>query len=155
MIPHWLRTTRPKREPYKWVRRRPIRSVSPKRNVGTPGGEYDFTYAGKFYSLPGRMIVDPTSPDGKRWVATPGSAKIIRQIVCEMAGECCELEIKSNCWKRAPLQCGHRYHGKHKKMGGAFTDDRIWINGKKMLFWSCPSCHTEHHGTPQWSRRAA
>ena len=133
--------------------------IHPKTHPGTVGGEYNFTYAGKDYSLPGRFLQDPSSPDGLRWIATRESNRIIRHLVCGMANAQCELEKSEQCWKWAPVDRGHPHHLKHKKMGGAFTDDRIWIliDGEltKLRVWSCPVCHFDHHNHLHWSRRAA
>lgn len=140
-------------------RRNAIKSVSDRRTRGTPGGEYIFTYAGKRYELPGRFVQDPASAsdDGLRWIATPESAKVIRHLVCEIAGKQCELATEPHCWKWAPLDRGQPHHLRHKKMGGAFSEDRIWIvvDGEwiRMRVWACPVCHQNHHNRLHWTRK--
>lgn len=136
----------------KWIRPKPIAKVSPKRNLGTPGGEYVFTYAGKDYSLPGRMIVDPKSPDGLRWIATPASYRQIHQIVRELADGFCEVRASQSCWKYVPPSASQTHHAVLKKMGGAHTDDRIWRDGERIRFLVCPSCHRKLHGQLAWSQ---
>ena len=133
--------------------RKPIRRYGPR--PGTPGGDYIFTYRGKAYSLPGRFLQDPTSPDGRRWIATRESNRVIRSIIRELADSFCELHESSGCWGWTPLESGHAHHAIHKKLGGSFTDDRIWVAGKRIRFWTCATCHKAHHGKLHWSRRAA
>src|SRR5216684_1878653 len=132
--------------------RSPIR---PKTHPGTVGGEYNFTYGGKDYSLPGRFLQDPASPDGLRWIATRESGRVIRKLVCEMANARCELKTSPQCLKWAPLRNGDPHHVHHKKMGGANTEDRIWVNGERVRICTCKNCHRDHHNHLHWSRRAA
>lgn len=130
-----------------------LRSVSSKRMLGTPGGEYQFRLSGKDYSLPGRFLQDPESPDGMRWVATPDSNKIIRRIVCQMANSRCEWKLVPHCWGYLPLEVGHPHHSITKGMGGAHSDDRIFVGGEQIRFWVCPTCHRAEHGDVQWSEK--
>ena len=142
------------------IRTRFARRVSQKRKQGTPGGEYIFDYAGKHYELPGRFIIDRESPsdDGLRWVATPESGREIRRIVCELADKQCELGSSPTCWKWAPLPQGQPHHVRHAKMGGAFTEDRIWITIEgevwQMRIWACPNCHQRHHNPLHWTKKS-
>jgi hypothetical protein len=130
-----------------------------KPKPGTPGGEWTFTWGGKHYVLSGRYIQDATSPsdDGLRWIASSESVKFINQLVHKIANGQCELKLAPNCWKWAPHGAGHPHHVRHKKMGGAFTDDRIWISiagePTQIRIWACPSCHRNHHNRLHWSRR--
>jgi hypothetical protein len=146
---------------YGLKRRKPLRRslIRPKERVGIVGGEYMFMHAGKTYVLSGKFVNDPVSPDGWRWVATRESNRVIRVLVCELAGERCEMRSSEQCWGWAKSWNGHPHHVRHKKMGGAFTDDRIWIevDGERVRIriWACPSCHQEHHGPLAWSKKNA
>jgi hypothetical protein len=128
-----------------------IRSRALKYTSGIIGDEYKFTFQGEDYSLSGRFIEDQQSPDLLRWIATRESNAVIRSIVYEIADGKCEMHRLGNCWKWAPVDRGHPHHLIHKKMGGAYTDDRIWVCGKRIRIWACPTCHSDHHGNPQWS----
>ncbi len=126
--------------------------IRPKpREHAQPGGEYIFTYKGQEYRLKGRFVNDPVSPDGLRWYATWQSAKIIGRIVREIAENHCELLISPSCWEWLPYGRGHLHHAILKKMGGAFHEDRIWVNGERVRFLACPSCHREKHGKLYWT----
>jgi hypothetical protein len=131
-----------------------IRSVSPKRSQGTPGGEYNFEFQGRAYSLPGRILQDPTSPDGIRWIGTPESNSIIRALTAQLAGKQCELKITPNCWGWTPLGTGHPHHVVTKGMGAAHADDRLFRCGERIRVWICPSCHRKQHGDVEWSQTA-
>lgn len=139
------------------LRRSPIRYCSKKKARGVPGGEYIFDLNSKHYELPGRFVQDETSlsDDRRRWIATPESNRVIRELVCKVADKQCQVRRGKGCWKWAPLHLGHPHHGIHKKLGGAFTDDRIWIviDGEisQIRVWSCPTCHQEHHNKLYWT----
>jgi hypothetical protein len=139
--------------------RHAINRISKKKREGTPGGAYIFDYAGKHYELPGRFIQDETaaSDDKRRWVATLESGRIIRRLVCQLANKFCELSTEPHCWKWAPLERGQPHHLRHKKMGNAFGDDRIWIvvDGElvRVRIWACPTCHQNHHNRLHWTRK--
>lgn len=141
-----------------WARRRTVR---PKRTEGIPGGNWDFELNGQTYSLPGKFVQDARSgsDDGKRWIATRESNREIRRIVCELAGKECQLHKADNCWKWAPVHLGQPHHVRHCKMGGAFTDDRIFIfvDGERTVIrvWSCPTCHRQHHNPLHWGEAVA
>jgi hypothetical protein len=134
-------------------------SLRPRKKVFRPGGEYIFDCLGRHYELPGKFVQDPLSPsdDGLRWIAAPESKPIIRRLVCELANKQCEVQESKHCWKWAPVDRGHPHHTIHKKMGGAFTDDRIFlkIGGEtvQIRVWSCPNCHQKHHGDLQFGIR--
>jgi len=130
-----------------------VKPITDKRRDGVTGEEYVFTFRNQQYRLPGHIRYDQTSPDGIRWIATPASAKVIRMIVCELAERRCELKLSESCWGFLPLNIGHAHHLRRKKMGGAFTDDRIWILGQRVRFWTCPTCHRHEDGDLQWSKR--
>lgn len=138
-------------------RSRPSRFRRPHRKAGSPGGNYEFTCLAQTYSLPGRFLQDMTSPsdDHLRWVGTTESNRIIRQLVWELASQQCQLRETELCWKWAPLRMGQPHHKIHKKMGGAFTDDRIWltIGGEvvQIRVWACPQCHSKHHNHLHWT----
>jgi hypothetical protein len=127
--------------------------IGPKVRVSKPEGQYHFDYRGEHYVLDGRFIQDSTSPDGLRWVASKEAARTIRALVCEIADKQCEMRLNAQCWKWAPSWVGHPHHFKHKKMGGASADDRIWVNGERIRIWACPGCHQEHHGPLAWSKK--
>jgi hypothetical protein len=137
----------------KLKRRIPIRV---KKHVGVVGGEYIFEHAGNTYVLNGKFVNDPRAPEGIRWIATPESNRVIRVLVCEIADSRCELRTSPDCWGRVAPWKGHPHHRVHKGMGGANTDDRIWVmvDGEKwrIRMWACPACHREHHGVPRWSK---
>ena len=140
-------------------RRSPLRRTAWPRNraprENRPGSLYEFTYKGKSYALPGRWLVDPEAHDGKRWIAAPQAKPLIRQIVRELADGRCEMHLNAQCWRWTPINAGHAHHGKHCKMGGAHTDDRIWNEaGERLRFWVCPSCHRRHHNALHWSKEA-
>jgi hypothetical protein len=149
----------PRRKPLNrnrsWLRRGQPRE--PKRSQ--PGGEYVLTHRGKQHVLPGRYIVDPTSPDGKRWIAHSSVRPILAQIVFELSGGLCEIKNGPDCWGYAARWNGHPHHVKHKKMGGAFTDDRIFleIDGQvvRIRVWGCPTCHKNHHNKLHWTGESA
>jgi len=145
--------------PNRNTRRRPrtrnLRSMSIKHAHGKTGGEYEFLYRGKIVSLAGHYKIDPMSPDGRRWIASREAAKIIRRIVCELADATCELHLDPSCWRWLPLGSGHPHHLRLKKMGGAFTEDRIWVAGQRVRFWTCPTCHRCEHPGPQWTPKAS
>jgi hypothetical protein len=132
-----------------------IRPRSAKYLQGSVGGEYVFLYRGREISLPGRFVQDPTSPDGLRWIAMRESAKVIRSIVRDLANSQCELQEAKGCWGWTPLEFGHAHHAVHKKLGGAFADDRIWVAGERIRLWTCPTCHEKHHGKLHWGRKDA
>ena len=138
------------KKPRRWMRAR-------KERQGTPGGEYIFDLYGKHYELPGRFIVDKTSPsdDGLRWVGTSDSNRTVRILVHKIASGQCQVKKNKQCWKWAPVDRGHPHHAIHKKMGGAFADDRIWLaicgETVQIRVWSCPGCHAEHHNPLAWS----
>lgn len=141
-----------------WNRKR---FLANKPKKGTPGGEYCFRVLGKDFILAGRFILDMESPsdDHQRWVATAESARIIRRIVCDLADKQCQLKESPLCWKWAPVDKGQPHHAIHKKMGGAFTDDRIWlqIDGElvQIRLWACPNCHQKHHNRLYFKGSAA
>jgi hypothetical protein len=121
-----------------------------------PRGDWRFTWRGRDHALPGRWLNDPTSPDGMRWIAAPSAIPTIVGIVAEEAGNQCELKLpKVQCWGWTPRDCGHRHHLVLKKMGGAFADERIWINGERKQIWTCPTCHRARHGRLHWSAKSA
>lgn len=126
--------------------------IRPRKKPVNPAGEYTFTHKGKEYSLSGHWINDPTSPDGMRWIATSHAKTTLNRIVYELAGSHCEMQKVSNCWRWVPYGCG-THHVITKKMGGAFTDDRIWRNGERIRVLSCPSCHRNHHNRLHWSSK--
>lgn len=134
------------------LRRSPIRKVSPKRSSGTTGGEYTFKHRGRSYSLPGRMLADPVSPDGWRWIATPHSDAVIRGIVSELADKRCEVKVAPNCWGWT-ADLGHAHHVAVKGMGGVHTDDRLFRCGERIRVLACPSCHRKLHGDVEWGLR--
>lgn len=140
------------RRSHQRIRPRSLKSMS-----GTPGGEYTFDLNGKHYELSGRFVQDEFSPsdDKRRWIATPESNRIIRALVCKLSNKQCQVRREKHCWKWAPVEIGHPHHVQHKKMGGAFTDDRIWIviDGEivQIRVWSCPTCHREHHNKLYWT----
>lgn len=146
---------------FNYLRRSPrrLRPVSPKREQGAVGGSWEFDFMGRHYSLPGRFVQDVESPsdDGLRWIATPQSNKVIRGLVERIAERHCQLKESKSCWDWSPV--GHAHHVRHKKMGGAFTDDRIWIviDGEKtqIRIWACYSCHDPHHNKLHWSKVSA
>jgi hypothetical protein len=133
----------------------------PKPKPGTPGGEYNFTWRGKAYSLPGKFVQDAesASDDGLRWIAAKESKSIIAGLVCQIADDYCELHEAKGCWGKVPRFVGHPHHVRHKKMGGAQTDDRIWIavdgDWVRIRVLACPTCHAQHHGEPRWSQKEA
>jgi hypothetical protein len=118
-------------------------------------GEYIFTHRGKEYRLAGQWKNDPHSPDGTRWIAASRSKTILTQIVAELADLRCEVKVSKQCWGWTPRAAGHRHHEVHKKMGGGFTDDRIWINDLRVAFWTCWSCHRDERNPLHWSKRGA
>lgn len=122
---------------------------------GTPGGEYVFTYGGQTLTLPGKFVQDPQSPDGQRWIGTRESNRIICTLVCEMANSRCELQTSEKCWGWTPFGSGDPHHVIHKKMGGANTEDRIWVCGEKVRVWSCKACHRDHHNKLYWKGKTA
>jgi hypothetical protein len=130
-----------------------LRSVSLKRQDGTQGGEYTFDFHGRRYSLPGRWLADPVSPDGWRWIATPHSNAIIRGLVAQIADRHCELKLGKDCWGWTPVDSGHPHHVVTSRMGSAFRDDRLFRNGDRIRIWVCPSCHRKRHGDVQWSTK--
>lgn len=127
-----------------------------KEKPSKPEGRYIFDIGSKHYELDGRYVQDAESPsdDRLRWIANAASNKIIRWLTNSLANSRCQLEKNRQCWKFTPLDKGHPHHVIHKKMGGAFTDDRIWlmIGGEKVQIrvWACPYCHQEHHGRLAW-----
>jgi hypothetical protein len=149
----------PRRHPLTRTWLRPNRVRESKHSH--PGGEYIFTHRGKQYSLPGKMIQDRTSPsaDGLRWVAHPKSKPTITSIVYELAGGHCQMHKSPSCWGWMPRGVGHPHHVRHKKMGNAFGDDRIWIeiDGEQVQIriLGCPSCHRNHHNKLQWTGKSA
>lgn len=135
--------------------RRRWQRPGPNTKHSRPGEEYVLMHRGKEYRLAGRFVNDPTSPDGQRWIAAYASKPIIRRIVCELAGAMCEMSNSPECWKSAPVWVGHPHHVRHKKMGNAFGDDRIFleIDGQtvRIRVWGCPVCHRDHHNKLHWS----
>jgi hypothetical protein len=133
-----------------WERKK-IRAVSEKNTTGTEGENWEFTFEGKAYSLPGRFVQDAlaASDDGRRWIAAREAKKTIREIVFAIAQKKCQVRNSRLCWKWAPIHLGQPHHTRHKKMGNAFGDDRIWIivDGveEQIRVWACPNCHRIHH----------
>lgn len=134
---------------------------APRDKRSQPGGEYVFTHRGKEYRLPGKFIQDPTSPsnDGLRWVAHPSAKPTLAQVVFELSGGQCEMTNGPDCWKFAARWNGHPHHVRHKKMGGAFTEDRIFLTiaGQvvRIRVWGCPTCHKNHHNKLHWTAKSA
>lgn len=125
-----------------------------KSRPSRPGDEYVFTYKGREYRLPGKFIQENSSPDGLRWIASSAAKTILSAIVRELAGNHCELKESPSCWNFVPFGVG-THHAIHKKMGGAFTDDRIWRNGERIRLLACPSCHKNHHNKLHWTQNVA
>jgi hypothetical protein len=141
---------------------KPRRWLRPKKEKPSkPEGRYIFDIGSKHYELEGRFVQDAESPsdDGLRWIATKESNRIIRWIVNSLANSYCQVRKGRQCWKFTPLDRGHPHHVIHKKMGGACTDDRIFlkIGGEQVQIrvWSCPFCHQEHHGRLAWGESQA
>jgi hypothetical protein len=132
------------------IRRSPIRRVSKKRYDGRPGDEYEFIFRGESYSLSGRFVNDPESEDGRRWIGTPHSNAVIRGLTARIANEQCELALVKNCWGWVPASSGHPHHVVTKQMGGARTEDRLFVAGKRMRVWVCPTCHVKATGDLEW-----
>lgn len=139
-------------------RRSPLRRWQPRvRGHRKPGGEYVFVHRGQEYRLAGKFVQDNTSPDGLRWIAAKESKPILTRIVFELADGRCQMKnAAAFCWGYVPRWSGHPHHVRHKKMGGAFTDDRIWleIDGEKtqIRIWGCPVCHRDHHDKLHWRK---
>ena len=87
--------------------------------------------------IPGWMLDDPTSPDGKRWIATGyGWDKIIARVKAD-ANYRCQLNISEHCQGTSQWLDVHHRRGR----GGGKRDDRIYIVGKMNLLACCRNCH--------------
>jgi len=128
--------------------------IRPKRRPTKPEGDYIFTHRGKEIRVAGRYLNDPSSPDGLRWIAASHSKPILSRIVHELADGVCEIKLSPGCWKRVPYGYG-THHVVTKKMGGAFTDDRIWRDGERIRILGCPSCHRNLHNRLHWTPKAS
>jgi hypothetical protein len=85
-------------------------------------------------SIPGKYFDDPTAVDGKRFVATPHGWQKIRNMLNDRAGFKCE-----ECGAMAYFGDAHHVYGRGN--GGGKRDDRIEVNGVRLLFWLCRGCH--------------
>jgi hypothetical protein len=66
-----------------------------------------------------------------------------KKMKCELrrlAGCCCE-----KCGRRVMNGDVEHRHGR----GGGRRDDRIFVNGKRNLFYWCRECHTPRHSPPK------
>jgi hypothetical protein len=64
----------------------------------------------------------------------------MRVKLCALAEDKCENE---GCGRTTHLQDGEAHHSKGR--GGGRRDDRIFVDGKRNLFWYCKPCHSGKH----------
>ena len=64
----------------------------------------------------------------------------MRMKLCNLAGERCEND---GCGKYTPLASGDAHHPNGR--GGGKRDDRIFVEGKRNLYWHCRPCHSGKH----------
>ena len=84
--------------------------------------------------IPGKWVEDPTSVDGRRFVASKRASRQLWDRMRESAGNRCE-------WCKDHCSSGERHHIFGRGMGSGKREDRPYVRGIRFVVYICHRCH--------------